>query len=298
MRFEMGSQNTSTRSALLAILALPVLLVGFGAWEAWRGGATRTEYEGLARDQPAHVARLMDEQRRHTDTSIRLPASPDVPAIAAARAQPQTARDGAGIDLLVARAREAIAWLGLLASIAAGLAGAGGSALVSRAACIGVQSRLKLVAVFGRVSRLLPAALGIQIVGAVLAVAAAVTFEVSGLWFTSDPGDNAVLLAILVVGYAGFAVWGGVTTLRRLRLALRSFVPTPLAVHAHRGSTGARSVRHAARPGARRGRHAAGGRGRGRNGGVLCHGIPPAALWGARRAARDDARPHAAFVAA
>ena len=138
----------------------------------------------------------------------------------------------AGSDAEVAWLRQAAAWLTLGAAGAVGVAGLAGLRLVDASARRGMRDRPTLVAAFGRVGRFLPAALAVQVVGAVLALAAAVTFEVSGLWFVPDPDGRTVLLAFLVIVYAGLALWGGIGTLRNLRRALRLFEPVPLPLSA------------------------------------------------------------------
>ena len=219
-------------SVPLAILALPVLFSLLGGWEAWRGAATRAEYAGLAGEQRERVAVLRELERRDAGARVKLPGSSRLLPVGDAIAHSEEAREAAEADLLAARLRQPWAWLTLVAAIGTGTAGLAGLLLVSWAARRGVRSRAELVAAFGRVSRLLPAALGLQVVGAVLALSGAVAFEVSGLWFVPDPGNRTVLLAMLVVVCAGLALWGGIATLRDLRRALRAFLPAPLALSA------------------------------------------------------------------
>ena len=131
-------------------------------------------------------------------------------------------------DLVVAWLREGLAWLTLGSGVAAGAAGLAGLLLVRGSARRGMRSRPQLVAAFGRVSRVLPSLLGVQVVCAVLALGSAVAFEASGLWFVPDPDDRTVILVILVVLGASLVLWGGLGTLRNLRRALRVFEPAPL----------------------------------------------------------------------
>ena len=211
-------------SALLAILAVPILLCCLGAWEIQRAGATRAEYADLASQQRHHLTMVRDRAPPMPGAGIPPPdatIAPSKQAVAAADA-----------DLLVARLRQGAAWLTLLAGIVAGTAGLAGMWLVSRSAAQGRRSRAELVVTFGTVGRVLPVILGLQVVGGVLALAAAVAFEVSGLWFIPDPGDRTVLLAILALICSGLFLWGAVTTLRDLRAALRALQPAPLAVSA------------------------------------------------------------------
>ncbi|WP_043839717.1 M48 family metallopeptidase [Muricoccus aerilatus] len=220
------------RSVLLALLALPVLFSGLGAWEVWRAAATPAEYQALADQHWERTAVLRDLEQHDAGARVKLPGSSALVPVRAAIARSEQARDAAEADGSVARAREVAAWLTLVAGVATGTIGLAGLLLVRRSARRGMQSRSELVAAFGRVSRLLPAALGAQVVGAVLALSGAVAFEVGGLWFVSNPDDRTVLLAILVLIWAGLALWGGIRTLRNLRRALRAFQPAPLPVSA------------------------------------------------------------------
>lgn len=220
------------RSVLLALLALPVLFSGLGAWEAWRGAATRAAYQGLADQHRERTAVLRDLEQHDAGARVKLPGSSALVPIKAAIAHLEKARDAAEADRFAARTREVAAWLTLVAGIATGAVGLAGLLLVRRSARRGMRSRPELVAAFGRVSRLLPAALGAQVVGAVLALSGAVTFEVGGLWFVPTPDDRTVLLTILVLIWTGLALWGGVRTLRNLRRALQAFQPAPLPLSA------------------------------------------------------------------
>ena len=220
------------RSVLLAVLALPVLFSCLGAWEVRRSGTTRAEYERVASEQFERVATLQDLQQHDSGASVRLPGLRRFVPVGDAIARSEKLRDAAETDLLVARLRRGAAWLSLLAGSVAGAGGVAGLLLVSWSVRRGARSRPELVAAFGRVSRLLPVALGAQVAGAVLALLGAVTFEASGLWFVSAPDDRTVLLATLGLACAGLALCGGVTTLRNLRRALQVFVPAPLPLPA------------------------------------------------------------------
>ncbi|RYJ03709.1 MAG: hypothetical protein EON47_03120 [Acetobacteraceae bacterium] len=217
----MQGRSGGMGSALLAILTVPLLLCCLGAWEIQRAGAA---YADLAGQERHHLAMAQDLAPPEPGAGI--------PAADAAIAHSKRAVEAADADLLVARLRQAMAWLTLLAGSLAGVAGAAGMGLVARSADRGRRSRADLVVAFGRLSRVLPLVLGVQVVGGVLALAAAVAFEVGGLWFIPDPGDRTVLLAILVLICTGLFLWGAVTTLRDLRAALRALQPAPLPISA------------------------------------------------------------------
>jgi Zn-dependent protease with chaperone function len=201
------------RSLILTLLALPLLFSGLGAWQVKRGVAMRAEIAGLA--------------DVHRSGAVRTPRQGQDPALVdTAAACPEQVKT----DLMVARLRQGLAWLTLGAGAATGATGLGGLLLVQMSARRGMRSRLRLVAAFERVGRVLPVLLGMQVAGAGLALAAAVAFEASGLWFVPDPDGRMVLLAILVVLGAGLILRGAAGTLRNLRRAVRVFEPMPLAL--------------------------------------------------------------------
>lgn len=104
---------------------------------------------------------LPDMQLRDATALTRTPVSGQFLSAGAVTAHMEASSDEAEMELLLAKFRQALAWLVLLASALAGAAGAAGLGLVSRSASLGIRSSPALVTAFGQVSRLLPIALAI-----------------------------------------------------------------------------------------------------------------------------------------
>lgn len=203
---------------LVFVLLLPMLVSGVGVWEILRGAATRAEYRDIAAGLSMHIEAV--QALRQQD---RPPAS-----VGIATARLQRAHDAAATDLLVARWREPAAWLAALAGLAATAAGAAGLVVASNASRRGMASRAALAAVFGRVCRVLPTALGVLVGGLALAVLGSTAFEISGMQFLADTGGRATQEAMLGLAYAAVALWGSFKALRNLWLALRVLEPRPV----------------------------------------------------------------------
>ncbi|KQT86864.1 M48 family metallopeptidase [Aurantimonas sp. Leaf443] len=174
------------------VSVLPILLIALGVWEIGRGHAL-----------------LLDTQA----------------ALAASQAEPSAE---AATLAAVAVWRERAAWVTLSGGTLGLAAGWVGLLLVTASARRGMRSRESLVRGFGRVSRLLPLLLAVQILALVAATIAAVGFEVTSLFFVQAPSDRALFLAFLVVVAAGLVLWGAFTLLRDLHRALRAFAVAPM----------------------------------------------------------------------
>jgi Zn-dependent protease with chaperone function len=214
------------RAPVLALLVLPLLLAGWGGWQLQRGSATRAELAGLAAELPDVVDRLRAALARHPGAMVTFRERPYPASMALGRTERRLAE--IEDELVVARWRLPAAWLVLAGGLAAALAGGGTLLLAAIAARRGLASRAALVAGFGRLYRLLPFAIGAQVVGITLALLAAVGFEVSGLYFLDKADDGAVKLVMVGLVAAGAAAWGAVVTLRDLRRALRLFELPPI----------------------------------------------------------------------
>ncbi|MDU7519919.1 MAG: M48 family metalloprotease [Roseomonas mucosa] len=218
------------RTAVPAVLALPVLFSLLGAWEIRRGDALMAEAAERSRRFQAQLAWLQDKERLEAQPGR--PGNEGSLPLALLIEGTGDAVAEAEADLLVARLRRPAAWLTLVAALVAGAAGLAGMLLGFLAARRGERSRDDLVAAFARIGRLLPPLLAAQVAGAALAVAGAAVFEAGGLLAGGDPGGRAVVLGILVLVGAGLVLRGAASTLRHLRDAVRAFVPAPLALAA------------------------------------------------------------------
>ena len=220
--------RTPTWLPLLFVLLLPLLLSGVGAWEAWRGAATRAEYVDIVAGISARIKALQALEQQDPGVTVRFRQDRAPIPVGDAVARLQRVHDAAAADLLVARWREPAAWLAALAGLAATAAGATGLVMASHASRRGMASRTALVAAFDRVCRVLPMALGVLVGGLALAVLGSTAFEVSGLQFLPNTEGRVAQLAMLGLAYAAVALWGSYKALRNLRLALRLLQPRPV----------------------------------------------------------------------
>ncbi|MCJ2084998.1 M48 family metalloprotease [Methylobacterium sp. E-005] len=226
-----GSRRLPPVVWLLAwVVGVPALLAGLGAWEVERGQATAKSVTRRQVELPVSVVQLRLLAATDPYASVRFEGARTTYGAALAADKAEEALAAVTRDLPLARARAWVPYatlagaiLALLAGLVA-LAGGGAAGLWAR------RSRDALLASFGLVRRVLPALLGLQIVGLSLAVLAAALFEATGLWFTQrfSAGEAKLLLGALVI--AALAAWAAVAAVRGLRGVFALFTPEPIDV--------------------------------------------------------------------
>lgn len=212
---------------VIAILLLPALLAGFGAWEIVRGGATVADYLATHARVATQLERLQALAQRDPRATVRFQG--DEQSYAAPLAA-QMMRDGEGAlatDLLVAQIRLPFAWLAMAAGLLSLVGGLGGLGVVAVAARRSMRSREVLVRAFGQVRRVVPFALGLQVAGLALALLGVVGFECGGLWFLNTVSGGEVKLVLVGLGAVGVALWGAFQSIKQLRRAFSLFQPRP-----------------------------------------------------------------------
>ncbi|AWN55417.1 hypothetical protein DK412_04895 [Methylobacterium sp. 17Sr1-1] len=212
-------------------MLLPLIILLLGLWERQRGADDwaefAAEHDRLARVVTDLEARTPRDGRPDYRLQFRHDGRNYGGPLAVAKAR--EARDGAGTLVTVMDWRR---WLPPVAIAGGGIA-AGLSFLVLLVGAslgrLGRGSRDALVRGFSLVRRLLPAALGAQILAATVGFVAVVVFEAGLLLQSGLSGDGMKLLgaAIVVVGATILAAGGALIGLRR---ALGAFEPDPLPI--------------------------------------------------------------------
>ena len=221
-------------SPLLPLLAwvvvVPALMLALGLWESARGQETVIAYERLQTELPKSIVDLRQLAAKNPYASVEFKGAPTLygAALAATKLEERLAVVERDRPLAHARAAVPIVTIaGALLTLLTGLVGLGGASLAGLWAR---RSRDSLLASFNLVRRVLPVALGLQVVGLSLAVLSAALFETGGLWFTErfSTGEAKLLLGALLI--AGMAVWGAVAAVRGLHGVFALFTPEPLDV--------------------------------------------------------------------
>ncbi len=211
-------------------LLLPAALIGLGAWQLTRIAGAAEGFAQRAGRLQASVERLQPLAARDPNAVVRFNNNPQPYTAADALQRMQDAEADLHRDAVIDQARQGAAWAAL---------GGGAVALLSVLACLvaatlgawrGRRSRQALVGSFRVVVRVLPPLLGAVALGTAVAVLGAVLFEAGGAWFLDsiNTGEFKLLLLGLAVGVG--AVVFAISSVRKLRQALRGFTPEPMQV--------------------------------------------------------------------
>src|SRR4051794_22012548 len=137
---------------------------------------------------------------------------------------------GLETDLLLAKARDVLAWATVAGSALLLATGLAGLLLSAAARALGRLSRDRLVSAFAMLRRVLPILLGAQTAGFAVAIVSAGLFEAGGMWLADrvSVGEVKLLLSVMLLG--GVAIYAAVAAIRGLRRAFALFTPEPLDV--------------------------------------------------------------------
>ncbi len=211
-------------------LLLPAALIALGAWQLTRITGAAEGFAQRAVRVQASIERLQPLAARDPGAVVRFNNNPQPYTAAEALQRMQEAETDLHRDAVIDLARQGAAWATL---------GGGGVALLAVLGCLaaatfgawrGRRSRPALVRSFRAVVRVLPPLLGGVAVGTAVAVLGAVLFEAGGVWFLDsiNTGEVKLLLVGLAVGVG--AVIFAISSVRKLRQALRGFTPEPMQV--------------------------------------------------------------------
>ena len=221
-------QRSSRRpTQILAIVLLPLLLAAAGAWEIGRGTATVAALAAEGARFPAQLARIQALAQRDPMATVRFTGDDRYYGAALAATMMADRFQALQTDVTVAQLRVPFAWLAAGAAVVSLAGGLLALALVSAAARRSLRSRDVLVQAFGRLRRVVPFALGSQVVGVAVALLGVVVFECGGLWFMDTLSAGEIKLVAVMLAVAGLALWGAWLSVRQLRRAFGLFRPSP-----------------------------------------------------------------------
>ncbi len=211
-------------------LLLPAALIGLGAWQLTRIAGAAEGFAQRASRVQASIERLQPLAARDPGAVVRFNNNPQSYTAAEALQRMQEAETDLHRDAVIDQARQGAAWATLGGGTVALLAVLGCLAAATLGAWRGRRSRPALVGSFRVVVRVLPPLLGAVAVGTAVAVLGAVLFEAGGAWFLDsiNTGEVKLLLVGLAVGVG--AVMFAISSVRKLRQALRGFTPEPMQV--------------------------------------------------------------------
>lgn len=228
----MPSRNRAVLGLVSVTVLVPLATLLLGLWEEDRGRADLTDLDAqrskLARVVAALEARMPSDGNMDFDMQFRWGGQTYVGPLALDRAR--DALDDVTITDRVAQARRVlppavVACAGLVAGLSILMLLAG--AALGRA---GRGSRDALVRGFSLVRRVLPTALGAQVLLATAAFVAAVSFEAAALLRPDSVSAGEIkLLAVAGIAVLG-SLWVAASTVMQLRHTLAAFTPDPLPI--------------------------------------------------------------------
>jgi Zn-dependent protease with chaperone function len=216
--------------SLALIVLLPLALLALGLWEVERGASSLADLKRSQAELPQALARLRAMAAQNPHAVVRFEGAKSAVTAELAVRQVEGWVQGLETDLLLAKARDVLAWATVAGSALLLAAGLAGLLLSAAARALGRLSRDRLVSAFAMLRRVLPILLGAQTAGFAVAIVSAGLFEAGGLWLADrvSVGEVKLLLSVILLG--GVAIYAAVAAIRGLRRAFALFTPEPLDV--------------------------------------------------------------------
>jgi Zn-dependent protease with chaperone function len=227
---------SNTRRLFGFLIALPIALLGIGAWQWQRSGPPDPALQEARRAVEVRIGITKQLATDSPFTMLRIAG--DSMRYAPAAALPKLADEAARLDraMLMANALRYFPPVAVGAATLALLIGLGGVLVIRRAADSAVRSRDALIDGFDRARRRLPFIVTGVTVGLAVAIAAELCYEAVNLWTGGTPGRGMARVTL----FLGLTAFGILLVMVKALLALpRAFAiysPEPMPLPARDAS--------------------------------------------------------------